>query len=77
MEGCGFVPPAVKVGSYDQKGAVPLPVHPRVKFSSLVSVLRRNATDPKENQRAQLHLDQGKIKEWADVAPVDSNTKAW
>lgn len=59
------------------EGSCAAPCPPWSPVQLLVSVLRRNATDPKENQRAQLHLDQGKLKEWADVAPVGSDTKAW
>lgn len=52
------------------------PIHPRVRFSSQVSLLKRNATDLKKNQRRKLHLDHRKIKEWVDIAPLDSSTKA-
>lgn len=54
---------AIKADLWAQKGAVPQPVYPRAMSGSQVSELRRDATDHKENQRAQLHLDQGKIKE--------------
>jgi len=49
VESSGFVPAAVKVVSCDQKGAVPLPICLGVRFSFLVSVLRRNARDSRQN----------------------------
>lgn len=67
---------AMKADLWAQKGAVAQSVQPRAMSSPQVSELRRAATDHKQNQRAQLHLDQEENREWVHVAPVGSNTKA-
>lgn len=64
---------SMKVGLCEQKGALLLLVHPRIRFTSLVSVLRRNAAGHLDNKRSQLYLE--KLVS-SKCSSVNSNTKA-
>lgn len=63
----------MKVSSRGQMESVLLLVHHRNRFRCLVSVLRRNVTDPTENKKTQTWKNEG-ISRCNTVGP---NTKAW
>lgn len=63
----------MKVSSCGQMESVLLLVHHRNRFRCLVSVLRRNVTDPTENKKTHTWKNEG-ISRCNTVGP---NTKAW